>query len=290
MVGRSTNRECLVGLQISHWGDNLNVQDDIELVNSGPTYVQTSLCTTLRTQLTSPCVTLCSLKGQFSRIAHLQGRHYRKMPPTTLSDLTLKLPAGARDPYFYDIIGNVSTSNFRSPKTSASTLSAASKARGLHKKEEGATLELKPRYPVLGGWNYTFTVGWDQPLSDSLKVADGDRYVLGVPFVSAGLRDLVWEDVEFVVILPEGATYVSCNLARVGPSLTTQIHTGQQGRRGCRAVPSRDSGRGVHSYRLPRHAWTAGRSNRQEAMCRAVRHVWSGLRSLFPLRLSACTL
>lgn len=134
------------------------------------------------------------------------------MPPTTLSDLTLKLPAGARDPYFYDIIGNVSTSNFRSPKTSASTLSAASKARGLHKKEEGATLELKPRYPVLGGWNYTFTVGWDQPLSDSLKVAEGDQYVLGVPFASAGLRDLVWEDVEFVVILPEGATYVSLSV------------------------------------------------------------------------------
>jgi hypothetical protein len=37
--------------------------------------------------------------------------------------------------------------------------------------------------------------------------------VLAVPFVVAGLRDLVWEDVEFVVILPEGATYVPSSSA-----------------------------------------------------------------------------
>lgn len=152
------------------------------------------------------------LKGQFSRIAHLQAKHYRRNPPTTLSDLTLRLPAGARDPYFYDIIGNVSTSHFRSAAAAADAsagLSAAAKARGgVAKKEDWSTLELRPRYPVLGGWNYTFTVGWDQPLADSLRLADGGEYVLGVPFVVGGLRDIVWEDVEFVVILPEGATSV----------------------------------------------------------------------------------
>lgn len=121
------------------------------------------------------------------------------------------MPASARDPYYYDIIGNVSTSHFRPPTASTAGLSAAAKARaasagGPVKKDDFSTLELRPRYPVLGGWNYTFTIGWDQPLAESVRQTTEGEYVLAVPFVVAGLRDLVWEDVEFVVILPEGAT------------------------------------------------------------------------------------
>jgi oligosaccharyltransferase complex subunit alpha (ribophorin I) len=70
-----------------------------------------------------------------------------------------------------------------------------------------AHLELKPRYPLLGGWKYAFVTGYDMPLSDVLRVNKGEKgeeLVLGVPFVNAW-KDLVYGDVEVVVILPEGA-------------------------------------------------------------------------------------
>ena len=86
------------------------------------------------------------------------------------------------------MIGNVSTSHFRS---------------GAGRVKRPSTLELKPRYPLLGGWNYTFTVGWDMPLGDVLK-AQGSKKVLGVPFLT-GWRDLLVDDAELRVILPEGA-------------------------------------------------------------------------------------
>ena len=68
-------------------------------------------------------------------------------------------------------------------------------------------LELKPRYPLLGGWKYGFVTGYDLPLGDVLKTVKQEgreELVLGVPFVNAW-KDLVYGDVEVVVILPEGA-------------------------------------------------------------------------------------
>jgi oligosaccharyltransferase complex subunit alpha (ribophorin I) len=105
--------------------------------------------------------------------------------------LTLGLPPSSYKPYYYDIIGNVSTSHFRPSRDG---------------KTAKALLQLTPRYPVLGGWNYTFTVGWDMPLAGYLKnAADGHaRKVLSVPFLT-GLKDVAVDEAEVSVILPEGA-------------------------------------------------------------------------------------
>lgn len=118
----------------------------------------------------------------------------------------MNLPAHATDPYYYDVIGNVSTSNFR-PSPPPSVFSSTVKRRNAAQQGEqgGSVLEMRPRYPIAGGWNYTFTVGWDAPLGDSLKVAKGGEYVVGVPFLT-GLTEVAVRDVEFTVILPEGAT------------------------------------------------------------------------------------
>ena len=79
-----------------------------------------------------------------------------------MKELVLHLPAGARDPYFIDLVGNVSTSHFRpAPPVSAALLSPS--------KAKSSILELKPRYPILGGWNYTFTLGYDTPLESAAK-------------------------------------------------------------------------------------------------------------------------
>ncbi|CAD6584510.1 MAG: dolichyl-diphosphooligosaccharide--protein glycosyltransferase subunit 1 [Tremellales sp. Tagirdzhanova-0007] len=179
-------REPVIGLrslkrsaEVSHWGANLNIQDDIALVNIGP-----------------------MLKGHFSRLAHQQSKFHASTPAQILTEFTLRVPPTAHSAYFYDTIGNVSTSHFRQGSTPASS-ARSSKVRTSPRTVDGV-LELKPRYPVLGGWSYSFVVGYDMPLEDALKVESDGRKVLAVPFFT-GMKDLVVDEVELRIVLPEGA-------------------------------------------------------------------------------------
>ncbi|KAF2147550.1 uncharacterized protein K452DRAFT_241098 [Aplosporella prunicola CBS 121167] len=131
------------------------------------------------------------LKNQFSRV-QWQITQYMNPVTSALKELQVPLHPGAANPYFTDDIGNVSTSKFRSS------------AREAH-------LELKPRYPVFGGWKYNFRVGWDAELSRFLrKLKTGDGYALKVPFLEGPRmpEGVEYERVELRVILPEGATNV----------------------------------------------------------------------------------
>jgi oligosaccharyltransferase complex subunit alpha (ribophorin I) len=134
-------------------------------------------------------------------LTHQEQKFHGRPAPHVATGIVLHLPAGARDPYFIDIIGNVSTSNFR-PTPSV--------PRGSPPKY--SLLELKPRYPLLGGWNYSFTLGWDAPLADYVS-HDVGTYILGVPFLTP-IPGAAIDDGELKVILPEGATYVSSFLRR----------------------------------------------------------------------------
>jgi len=72
-----------------------------------------------------------------------------------------------------------------------------------------AHLELRPRYPVFGGWKYSFKVGWDADLKEYLrKLEKGDGYVLKIPFLEGPRmpEGIEYKKVEVRVILPEGAT------------------------------------------------------------------------------------
>ncbi|KAF8524598.1 oligosaccharyl transferase alpha subunit [Hysterangium stoloniferum] len=165
--------------EVSHWGSNLNIQDEIHLKNDG-----------------------AKLKGQFSRLLH-QVQSFQKRPMYgTLTGLRLHLPAGISDPYFIDLNGNVSTSSFRPSPSSPKSVSLKNQP------VQFSILELKPRYPIVGGWSYNFTLGWDAPLGDSVKYdAKRDRYVLGVPFWTP-IPGASVDEAEVTVILPEGATDV----------------------------------------------------------------------------------
>lgn len=74
--------------------------------------------------------------------------------------------------------------------------------------EQFSLLELRPRYPLLGGWNYSFTLGWDSPLRDyaGFDKSTG-KYVIGVPLMTL-VPGAVVDEAELQIILPEGATYV----------------------------------------------------------------------------------
>ena len=129
------------------------------------------------------------LEGFFSRVQWAVTQHYN--PATAaLKELKMPLRVGSLNPYFTDDIGNVSTSRFRS-------------------NSREANLELKPRYPLFGGWKYSFRVGWDAHLNHFLrKTKLGDTYVLKVPFLEGPKMSegVSYEKVEVRVILPEGAT------------------------------------------------------------------------------------
>ena len=112
-----------------------------------------------------------------------------------LPGLTLHLPAGIHDVYYYDLVGNVSTSHLRT---------APSVPKG-SESNQYSVLELKPRYPIMGGWNYSFTLGWDSPLADSAGFdKQSGKWVVGIP-VMIDIPGTVVNEEELKIILPEGA-------------------------------------------------------------------------------------
>ncbi|KAI0921757.1 hypothetical protein AcV5_000735 [Taiwanofungus camphoratus] len=161
--------------EISHWGANLNIEDNIHLHNAGP-----------------------ALKGHFSRLEHQQQSFYGRPTPHMLPSLTLHLPAGIHSAYYYDLIGNVSTSHLRT---------APSTRNGIQN-NQFSVLELRPRYPLMGGWNYSFTLGWDSPLSDYVGFdRQSGKYIAAVPLMTM-IPGAVVNEAEIKIILPEGATDV----------------------------------------------------------------------------------
>jgi oligosaccharyltransferase complex subunit alpha (ribophorin I) len=106
-----------------------------------------------------------------------------------VSYLTAVLPSGAYDTYFKDIIGNISTSNFRN-------------------EFRKSVLELQPRYPLYGGWRFTWFHGYKVGTEGFLKrnLANG-LYLLSFPF-SSSISELTIDHQSLKFILPEGATYL----------------------------------------------------------------------------------
>lgn len=96
------------------------------------------------------------------------------------------MPVLARDPYFRDEVGNVSTSHFRV-------------------ESDKAFLELTPRYPLFGGWNYTWYYGFNTDLGHYVHKVKSGKYVLNINFVE-NVKDMTVDKAVVRVVLPEGAT------------------------------------------------------------------------------------
>ena len=154
-------------IEVSHWGGNIAFEDRYTLHNRA-----------------------ANLSKPFNRVEWAQAQYY-KPPTTAIRELVLPLKVGSLTPYFTDVIGNVSTSRFRTNKREAN-------------------LELKPRYPIFGAWNYPFRVGWSADLKKFLRKSTGSSYVLNVPFLEGPKQPegIEYANVEVRVILPEGAVYV----------------------------------------------------------------------------------
>jgi len=161
-------------IEVSHWGGNVAFEERYTLIHRG-----------------------ANLSSQFNRVKWAQAVYYQ---PNThaLREMKFPLRVGSADPYYTDVIGNVSTSRFRSNKREA-------------------LLEIKPRYPLFGGWKYPFTIGWNSDAKNFLRKTLDGRYVLNVPFLEGPKQPegIEYEQVRVRVVLPEGAEYVNSQLSPV---------------------------------------------------------------------------
>ncbi|KAJ1021075.1 hypothetical protein NDA16_003861 [Ustilago loliicola] len=192
-----TPRATIISLdrvaEISHWGDALSIQDRILLRNTGP-----------------------ELKGHFSRIEHQMASFYQKGSGSALSSLTFTLPPGSKDPWFIDQIGNVSTSRFRPspPDPSLLTASTSGLPSSSALTSKMSSLEIQPRFPLLGGWNYSFSIGYTLPLSAggwTKSLRGSSDFITAIPLFTP-LKHVAVDSVSTTIVLPEGATRLSIEL------------------------------------------------------------------------------
>lgn len=126
------------------------------------------------------------LKGPFSR--------YDYQRDTSSSHHSIKsyktiLPAAAYNIYYRDSNGNISTSQVRTRK-------------------DWIELELRPRFPLFGGWRSSYTLGYSVPSYQYLFRKSSTEYVLNMRLLDHVFDDMHVEELETQVVLPVGVTEV----------------------------------------------------------------------------------
>ena len=107
-------------IEISHWG-NVAVEETYNVRHMG-----------------------AELKGAFSRLDY-----QRQQAAGHVHDFKTLLPAAARDVYYRDEIGNISTSN-------------------LWETANDVELTIRPRFPLFGGWKTHYYIGYNLPSYECL--------------------------------------------------------------------------------------------------------------------------
>jgi len=143
-------------IEVSHWG-NVAVEEEIDMAHTG-----------------------AKLKGPFSRYDYQRASG----PDPSIKAFKTVLPAAAKDVYYRDAIGNISTSN-------------------LKEKVDAVEVEIRPRFPLFGGWKTKYTLGYNVPSYELLFISGSD-YVLKIPFLDHVYDDMVVDKLTLKVILPEG--------------------------------------------------------------------------------------
>lgn len=183
--------------KVSHWRNAVQIEDDLWLKNDG-----------------------ALLKGHFSRLEHQMNRMIKRENTHVLSSVTLHLPPGADGTYFVDESGNVSTSHFRPSPPSPSHIGTPAH---LLSETRASLLEIRPRYPLLGGWNYTCTVGFRVRLTDGWrKIVAPHRYAIQVPFLTS-LKGVAVDQASLRILLPEGSKDIHVTTPFVPDSQTRGV-------------------------------------------------------------------
>jgi oligosaccharyltransferase complex subunit alpha (ribophorin I) len=136
------------------------------------------------------------LKGSFSR---LDFQVDRRTKSPIVKSLKATLPLHSSDIYYRDQIGNISTSMVRSY-------------------DNRIEVEIKPRFPLLGGWRTNYILGYNVPSKEFLY-SSGSNYALKMPLIHSLYDNMIIEKAEIKVILPE----TSHNFKIVKPYTISQL-------------------------------------------------------------------
>lgn len=124
------------------------------------------------------------LKGSFSRYEFQR----ESSGVSSVKNFKTLLPASSKDVYYRDDIGNISTSHMKVM-------------------DDAVELDLRPRFPLFGGWKTHYVVGYNVPSYEYLFYS-GDQHVLNMRVLDHIFDDMLVEEVELRVILPEGVTNI----------------------------------------------------------------------------------
>jgi oligosaccharyltransferase complex subunit alpha (ribophorin I) len=167
---------------VSHWGASISVDEEYTIKNLA-----------------------AELKTGFSRIDYQkalylsQTQQVKIMP--VIHHLNYIFPSHAYGIYYRDEVGNVSTSQ-------------------LHYQPYATIMNLRPRYPLMGGWKTSFTIGHQLPLSYYLRrisnvVSYERKYVLTLPFLYPSSMNTMFNEVIMKIVLPEGSHSITVEVPYV---------------------------------------------------------------------------
>ncbi len=125
------------------------------------------------------------LQGSFSRFDY---QRESSSGINSIKAFKTILPASAKDVYYRDDIGNISTSN-------------------MWAKHDSVELTLRPRFPLFGGWKTRYVLGYNVPSYEYL-FSEGSQYALKMRLMDHVFDSMVVEDLSVKIILPEGASQI----------------------------------------------------------------------------------
>nr|XP_022910528.1 dolichyl-diphosphooligosaccharide--protein glycosyltransferase subunit 1 [Onthophagus taurus] len=130
------------------------------------------------------------LKGAFSRYDYQRdtsGSHH------SIKSYHTALPAAAHSIYYRDSNGNISTSQVRI-------------------KKDWIELELRPRFPLFGGWKSSYTLGYSVPSYQYLMKSASGQYLLRMRLLDHVFDDMYVKELETSIVLPIGVQNIKLNL------------------------------------------------------------------------------
>ena len=150
-------------IEVSHWG-NILVDEYYEIFNEA-----------------------AGIKGEFGRVDYQQWDQNRAQ--YAIKSLQTSLPRYIRGLYYWDYIGNISSSNAL-------------------RNDDQVSFRIEPRFPVMGQWKTDWSQGYNIPTRHHLfRNKDDGRYVFNYTF-DHDFDSIVAENFTLKVILPEGATNI----------------------------------------------------------------------------------
>ncbi|GBP29040.1 Dolichyl-diphosphooligosaccharide--protein glycosyltransferase subunit 1 [Eumeta japonica] len=141
------------------------------------------------------------LKGPFSRYDYQQDHH---SGPASIRSYKTLLPASASDVYYRDTNGNISTSNMKV-------------------KKDSVELDLRPRYPLFGGWKTHYTLGYNVPSYEYLYHSENE-YLLKMRVIDHVFDDMQIDELVTKIILPEGSSNIKLNVPYPVTRLPDSLH------------------------------------------------------------------